>query len=852
MEADDLRRLIATETAGWDAASIQSLNEAIESMDAPGGWRPFYCEKVDCNGQPHGNWTWAHARWDQHPPSDWGDAYIYCVLSGRGAGKALDVTTPIPTPTGWTTMGDLRDGDMVLGSDGAPTRVLRAWDPYVAPAFSVRFSDGASLVADAEHQWSMTSRADRRAGRARRTVTTAQIAARLTVASERNWSAPVAAPLDLPHADLPIDPWVLGFWLGDGSSAAGEVTVSDTDYPEVAALAAARGEPLGSVGRRKPDARCATYSFGTRPEASDPATGRRVANGSLHSRLRALGLLRNKHVPLHYLRASAAQRFDLLAGLIDSDGHVTDRGYVEICVTREILAEGIAALARTLGHRVTMVKSPAVLNGVPVGLRWRISFTTRSGGGLLPRKSIDRPGLGQPNRLGTRMVDAVVPVGERVLRCITVDSPDSCYLAGEDLLVTHNTRMGAEWVHRLARNYPGCYIGMIAPTVDAARDTLVEGESGILRTGNPAFKPVWEPSKRKVTWPNGSTAQTFSADLPERLRGPQHGFLWFDEAGSFKNFEDTWSNALFGLRLGDAPKVLITTTPRPRQWLRDMVVDPQVIVQRVSTYANINNLADSYKATVIKRYEGTALGQQELEGQILDDDFGEALWMDSDIREADMPIPAEDLHWHVIGVDPAVTSGGDETGIVVCAATAEKDPARRQAVVLGDYTVTGAGPDVWVQKVINIYRSTPQPCIVLVESNQGGELIGGMIHQIDKTIPISYVHAHKSKEVRADPIVLAYRMGRVQHKTGLTDLRFQMTTWIPGFSKESPGRIDALVHALTGLLIDSRLLRSYGKVKTAGSVTDVRTFTAKRSVALREIQTRRAEDPGQWRGVGLG
>jgi phage terminase large subunit-like protein len=424
-----------------------------------------------------------------------------------------------------------------------------------------------------------------------------------------------------------------------------------------------------------------------------------------------------------------------------------------------------------------------------------------------------------------------------------------CVLSGRG---SGKTRMGSEWVHRLARAYPGCYIGMIAPTVDSARDTLVEGESGVMRTANPAFRPVWEPSKRRITWPNGSQAVTFSADLPERLRGPQHGFLWFDEAGSFKNFEETWSNALFGLRLGDAPKVLITTTPRPRQWLRDMVEDPQAIVRRVSTYANIHNLAETYRATVIKRYEGSALGQQELEGVILDDDFGEALWMDSDVQEADIPIPAEDLHWHVVAVDPAVTSGGDETGIIVAAATAEKDPARRKSAVLGDYTVTGAGPDVWVKRVIDVYRATPQPCVVLVESNQGGELIGGMIHQIDKTIPISYVHAHKSKEVRADPIVLAYRMGRVLHKTGLVDLKNQMTTWIPGVSKESPGRIDALVHAMTALLIDPRLLRSYGRIKVAGNVTDVRTYATKRSPALAKIQSRRSSNPEDWRSIGLG
>ena len=150
-----------------------------------------------------------------------------------------------------------------------------------------------------------------------------------------------------------------------------------------------------------------------------------------------------------------------------------------------------------------------------------------------------------------------------------------------------------------------------------------------------------------------------------------------------------------------------------------------------------------------------------------------------------------------------------------------------------------------MQKVVDVYRQTPQPCVVLVESNQGGELIGGMIKQMDSTVPVSYVHASRSKEVRADPIVLAYRMGRVWHKTGLEKLQEQQTTWIPGITKESPGRIDAVVHALTSLLIDARMLKTYGRVHTVGSVTDFQTYAAKRSPVLADISAQNlARRPG--------
>jgi phage terminase large subunit-like protein len=405
------------------------------------------------------------------------------------------------------------------------------------------------------------------------------------------------------------------------------------------------------------------------------------------------------------------------------------------------------------------------------------------------------------------------------------------------------TRSGSEWTHRYARANPGCYIGLVAPTTSDARDVIVEGNSGILATAHPAFRPEWEPSKRRLTWPNGSTATTFSDDTPERLRGPQHHALWFDELAAYKNLDTTWSNALFGLRLGQHPKVLITTTPKPLKFLRDLVADEQTIVRTASTYDNLDNLARTYRDTVIARYAGTALGEQELHAQILDDNFGEALWVPGDLRnDQDMPIPATELGWHVIAVDPGVTTGGDATGIVVMAATGEREPQRRRGVVLADITMVKASPEQWSQRIVNTYHALPQPCIVIAESNQGGELVSTVIHQIDPTVPVSLVHSHKSKEVRADPVVMAYRMHRVVHVPGLTDLEGEMTGWIPGISKESPNRIDALVHGMTALLINSNALRTYGAVRRASTSTrgfySAEGITA-RSASLADLQARR-------------
>lgn len=771
----------------WTPAAQQRALQLLQQKQND-TWRPFYCGNRECNGKPHGEWLWNHARSDQYPPSDL-DWLTWVITSGRGAGKALDVDTPVPTPSGWTTMGALQDGDVVFGSDGRPCRVLRAWQPYVSEAHRVLFSDGAWLDADAEHQWSAWSRADRRAGRDRRVVTTAQLAATLRVAGERNWAMPVAAPLQLPEADLPVDPYVLGYWLGDGTSSTAEVTVGDADAAEVLALLAERGAPVSGPARRRDGAACATYPIGGKPPKRD-AAGRMIGNDSLHSRLRGLGVLRNKHVPLRYLRASHHQRAALLAGLIDSDGYVSERGYVEITVTEEALAEGITALVRTLGHRVTVVKSPAMLHGVAVGLRWRVSFTARAGGGLLRRKQVARSGLGQPNRLVTRMVDSVVPVGPRVVRCITVDSSDSCYLAGEELLVTHNTRTGAELTHQMSEVTGR--IALIGATGADVRDTMLEGDSGILTIARPDRRPKYEPSKRRLTWPNGCTALAFSAEEPDRLRGPQHGFAWCDEAAHFPMIDEVWSNLLFGLRVGKRPRILVTTTPVPRPWMKSLVADIRTRRTTASTYANLDNLAPTFAEQVIARYEGTRTGRQELYGEILEDVEG-ALWtmdMIETTRVPDAPL----LERIVVGVDPSGSRTGDEIGIVVVGRDVDK-----HLYVLADYSGHYT-PHGWARRVEEAVEFHDAD-IVVAERNFGGDMVEHTLRSVGFTGRVVTVHARKGKALRAEPLVGYYEQRKVHHCGIFTDLETEMVEWVP-YDKlmASPNRIDALVYASVPLM----------------------------------------------------
>src|SRR5215831_1961255 len=224
------------------------------------------------------------------------------------------------------------------------------------------------------------------------------------------------------------------------------------------------------------------------------------------------------------------------------------------------------------------------------------------------------------------------------------------------------TRTGSEVTHRVTEHVGR--IGLVAATGPDLRDIMVEGVSGILETAPPGRRPLWEPSKKKLTWPNGAVAQGFSAEEPDRLRGPEHGFVWADEPAHYPLIKDVWSNMHLGLRSKKVanPKVVATTTPKPIEWMKTQVKDPLTIVRRVSTYANLHNLAEPFKAQILDRYEGTRIGRQELHGEILDDVEG-ALWTYDII---DHVTTAPDLVRVVVGVDPAGSANhrSDETGIV--------------------------------------------------------------------------------------------------------------------------------------------------------------------------------------------
>ena len=356
------------------------------------------------------------------------------------------------------------------------------------------------------------------------------------------------------------------------------------------------------------------------------------------------------------------------------------------------------------------------------------------------------------------------------------------------------TRIGAEAVRHWAPKYDLCNI--IAATADDARDIMVEGESGILAICSNAERPHYAVSKRRLEWPNGSRTLIFSADEPERLRGKQHRKLWCDEVAAWR-YDESWDQAMFGLRIGDNPQAVVTTTPRPIQIVKDLIADPDTIVTRGSTYDNRANLTPTFFSKVIRKYEGTRLGRQELNAELLDDN-PRALWQRDNIDKYRVAA-APTLRRVVVGLDPNVKNRNDdpnddldEAGIIVAGIGDDGD-----FYVLADLTID-AGPNEWGKAAVKAYRDHKADRII-GEVNNGGDMIEMLLRTVDQNVSYKSVTATRGKAIRAEPISALYEQGRVHHVGALSKLEDEQCDFDPVTTVKSPNRMDALVWSLTEL-----------------------------------------------------
>ena len=361
------------------------------------------------------------------------------------------------------------------------------------------------------------------------------------------------------------------------------------------------------------------------------------------------------------------------------------------------------------------------------------------------------------------------------------------------------SRAGGEFVIREVRAGRAGRVALVAKTPANARDVMIEGESGILNISPPWFMPVYEPSKRRLTWPNGAIATVYSSKEPDHLNGPQHDLAWGDEVRTWYSAQEVWDILMFGLRLGEHPRCVATTTPLPIKLLRNLLKMPNVVVTGGTTYENRANLAPSFYSQIVSQYEGTRLGQQEIHAELLDDVPG-ALWTRDIIKYKKAP----DLVRVVVAIDPATTSKdtSDETGIIAAGKGIDG-----HAYVMADRSAR-VSPDRWARRAVQAFDDFDAD-VVVGEVNNGGDLVELTIRTVRKSISYKAVHASRGKYVRAEPVSALYEQDKVSHVEPFTDLEDQMCTWLPE-SGESPDRMDALVWALTELMLEEEKLVRFG------------------------------------------
>lgn len=362
------------------------------------------------------------------------------------------------------------------------------------------------------------------------------------------------------------------------------------------------------------------------------------------------------------------------------------------------------------------------------------------------------------------------------------------------------TRAGAEWVRQLARQRISP-IALVGETMTEALDIMVRGESGLMAVHRDDERPtLW--GKNHLRWPNGAEATILTASDPDRFRGPQFAAAWCDEIGKWPHAEAAWDMLQFSLRLGDRPRQLATTTPRPTALIRRLLRDERTAVVHIATHENQAHLAPTFLDAVVARYRGTVLGRQELDGELIED-RPDALWQRAMFGRATTGPDGR----IVVAVDPPVTghARSDACGIIVAGLLGDG------ALVLEDATLKQASPITWARRAVAAFHAHAADCIV-VEVNQGGDLVRQMIAQVDALVPVRTAYASRGKWVRAEPVAALYARGLVQHVEGLTALEDELCAFGPDGKADghSPDRVDALVWALTELVLNEARPRVRG------------------------------------------
>lgn len=811
---------------------------ALLPVDARKAWlaqQPDYILEEIARGE----WWWVSRPEQVPPPGGW---MICLALAGRGFGKLLALDTPISTSTGWTTMGQLQVGDQIFDESGHLTRITRVFDEEVPKtAYRLTFSDGTFLEAGGEHEWVTWDRTARRAlnrskyhdstigfpenwptwrstGKGRPDVggrhglgasgpairTTDEIVSTLTFGKREdlNHCIPVCGPLQLPPRRLALDPWLLGYWLGNGATRGSQLSMYIEDEQYVRSCVQRAGHDTSPNWANPYNAKKAEFS----------ALGLGIV-------LRGLGVLGDKKIPNAYMRASVEQRKALLAGLLDSDGHINAiNGIVMFSNSNEYIIDAVLELARSLGQKPVKTFMPSTLRENRKGnwlVTWRPSFNPMWN----PRKAANyMPPGSQGLRNHHRMIVRAEVIPAQPMRCITVDSPNSLYLAGEGMIPTHNSRAGSEWIVNQVLKHPCDRHGsptewlVIAETLSDARTICMEGPAGILRVlERRKVKHRYKMSPRPmILFPNGSKIYTEGADDPDVGRGYSSSGSWLDEVAKWKYPKLSWDQGIMpSLRadlIGDHPRAFVTTTPKPIDLIQDWVkrTDGSVHIIRGSTFDNAANLSPLVIQELRKRYDGTAIGLQELYGEIIEA-FEGALFNRLDIENRRIDDVPDNLVNIVVGVDPSLTGEDDEMGIVVVGRDRDN-----HLYVLADRSIMGVGRaaalEAW--RVVADWGADMLICEVnlgkrwmqQVFNDAYYELVGQGLFERNTKPPLKGIDTKTGKRTRGEPVAMRCEQGKLHCVGRFPQLEDQMATFTSWGTSDSPDRLDALVHGCRYLM----------------------------------------------------
>lgn len=620
-----------------------------------------------------------------------------------------------------------------------------------------------------------------------------------------NHIIPLTKPLVFAEEDidLPLHPYVMGYMLGDGDTVGyGVIGSGEQDLAWLE-------EEFKSLGHLKISKRKDKQS---------------LRFNNITEPWRILGLNKGKFVPEIYKYASYSQRLDLIKGMNDSDGGVNLGGSVHFTNTNKTLIDDYAEVLAGLGE-MPRIHDRGIRSryGVPSKQSWEVGSSPSIIVFRLPRK-IEKQKIFNNRRQRSRMILSVEEVVPETVRCLSVDSPNNLFLITKSLIASHNTRTMSEWVRKKALAVPGTRIAVAGRTSTDIRRVLVEGDSGILAVHPPEDRPEFKQQKQALYWKNGSVAELLSSEVPDQARGPQFDYAVADEIAAWKTTVDSsgatlYSNLVAATRLGTNPQIIIATTPKRTQLMKEVLEKAKNPRERIniikgSTFEN-SMLSASYIQNLKNQYGNSQLAKQELEGEMLEDSEG-IVFTDEMLTKA-QTLP--DLRYYtdskgirkldinqfpirIIAVDPSVSadpSTADECGIVVIGATNHRDPFKRKAFVLEDASFA-APPDQWAAKLSELSQQYRTKMIV-VEKNQGGDLLRSVIQAADPSLKVYPVTATKGKLKRAEPVVIAMQQQRVFIVDSSPLLIDQCLFYDPANSNYSPDRMDAFVWGITATII---------------------------------------------------